>query len=245
MVWLLFFQLAQNCQILSSQHTVSKDLLFVKETASRRWELATHNEIPGMWGVMCRYFPQKKTKTTLQINNLIRKKPPRTMTPHWRKQFKEKVAALSSWSSKTLIVQVTSGIWWLQWYSPKQIPIMSSCINSFLFLLPSSVPQNQKQAKPKVISDTHMCLPGRRLFLATRHCAWTLSPVLCKMELLNHLISMAAPWKYHNTAVWLGMHENTHTLLYFRGDRYAFLSSTQTKRWMWMGTEKCRFENWH
>lgn len=148
------------------------------------------------------------------------------MTPHWRKQLKWKITALLSWSSEILIAQVISGIWWLQWYSRKQIPIMSSFINSFLFLLPSSVPQNQKQAKPKVISDTH--LPGRRAIFSNTNS----QPVLCKMELLNNLISMAAPWNYNNTAVWWGMHKNTHTLIHTRGDQYTFLSSTKAKRWM-------------
>lgn len=113
------------------------------------------------------------------------------------------------------------GIWWLQWYFPKQIPIICSCINSSTCFLSPSVPQIQKQAKPKVISDTYMYLHGRRLFLAAHHYVGTLSPVLCEMELLNHLISMAAPEKYRSIVLWLDMHKDIHTLLYSKGDKYT------------------------
>lgn len=140
------------------------------------------------------------------------------------------------------------GIWWLQWYFPKQIQIMSYFINSFVFLhmLAAIISPTKSKAKAKVISDTYMYLPGRRLFLATCHCAGSLSLVLCKMKLLNHLISMVAPWKYQSTVLWLGTCK-TYTPCFTPKviDTHVFLSTTENKKWVLKDAERSHLENWY
>lgn len=50
------------------------------------------------------------------------------------------------------------------------------------------------------------------------------------MELLNHLISMAAPGKYRRAVLWLDMHENIYKLLYTKGGGYTHVSERCTEQ---------------